>query len=101
MSLIKAYEYLLKVHSVPIEDFDEDWEPIGPTLRRELIDDRLAVESNGQIKLHPRLKPEPLPMGTKLDSEFIPRFVRVASRARCVPAGRRSPKKPTKLPKRS
>jgi predicted phage terminase large subunit-like protein len=49
-------EYLAYIRNtgqvpLPVADFDDDWEPIGPNVRRQLVAAGLAVESAGGIRL--------------------------------------------------
>lgn len=36
---------------LPITQFDEDWEPIGPELRRDMLKLRWTAESSGKVFL--------------------------------------------------
>jgi hypothetical protein len=37
--------------SPTIEQFDDDWEPIGPMLRAEMKAENLIVEIDGKVKI--------------------------------------------------
>ena len=44
-------EYIQNTGGNPkISHFDEDWEPIGPLLRKEMKNKHLIYEENGKIK---------------------------------------------------
>ena len=46
----KCLEYIRSAGGSPkIEWFDEDWEPIGPLLRSDMIEANLVREQNGRI----------------------------------------------------
>lgn len=55
--LQKYVDYLNNVgQSVfPTADFDEDWEPVGPTIRAEMLKFRLIEEDMGAMALDLRL----------------------------------------------
>ena len=45
-------EYINNTGGSPtVEQFDEDWEPIGPMLRRDMLVAGLITEDNGVIRL--------------------------------------------------
>ena len=51
-SLIKYVDYIKNVGgNIKTKDFDEDWEPIGPRIRKELLDAEFTSESNGVMIL--------------------------------------------------
>ena len=37
-----------------IQDFDEDWDPVGPQIRSELVNMGRAIEKHGTITLNNR-----------------------------------------------
>ena len=43
---------------LPVEMFDEDWEPVGPMVRRDLIAADIIQERAGGIYLRPDLRRE-------------------------------------------
>jgi hypothetical protein len=53
MSLEKYVEYIRNTGRtpLPVEMFDEDWEPIGPALRRQLVAAQLVDESDGALTI--------------------------------------------------
>lgn len=53
MDLAKYTKYIENTKRVPlpVEMFDEDWEPIGPTVRRDLVAAGLVVEEEGGLRL--------------------------------------------------
>ena len=47
-----ATNYILKAGgggSMSIEHFDDDWDPVGPALRAELLREGVTLEEDGQI----------------------------------------------------
>lgn len=50
--LVKYLEYVQNTGgNATVADFDEDWEPIGPTLRGELMPQFMFVGSGGKLAL--------------------------------------------------
>jgi len=50
-------KYVQYIHNtgqslLPIDAFDDDWEPIGPSVRRDLVAAGLIIETNGRVALH-------------------------------------------------
>ena len=47
---LKYYKYIKNTGGSPlIECFDEDWEPIGPMVRSDMIEAGLVYEKDGRI----------------------------------------------------
>ena len=53
--LSKYVQYIRNTNRVPlaIAQFDDDWEPIGPMVRRDLVAEGLIVEAADGITLAP------------------------------------------------
>ena len=52
--LQKYLDYIKNTGGSPkIEHFDEDWEPIGPMVRLELLDAGMTYEEDGKIFVNP------------------------------------------------
>ena len=50
--LRKYIEYIRNTGGEPtLAWFDEDWEPVGPTVRADLLNEGVAEESDGKIRL--------------------------------------------------
>lgn len=49
--LIQYLQYIVNTGgNATVDGFDDDWEPIGPTLRRELMPE-FVVETDGKLAL--------------------------------------------------
>jgi len=44
-------QYVINAGGPTIEQFDDDWEPIGPRLRKQLSDEGLIDESDHSVRL--------------------------------------------------
>jgi len=50
--LKKYLQYVVNTDgNASIDDFDDDWEPIGPLLRSELVPVYMVAGENGKLKL--------------------------------------------------
>lgn len=49
--LKKYTDYIKNTGGVTPEQFDEDWEPIGPMVRADLYDAKLVKTQNGKLEV--------------------------------------------------
>jgi len=49
--LLKYLQYVENAKVATIENFDEDWEPVGPMVRGELMPALIAVSETGALHL--------------------------------------------------